>query len=77
MSQKSSVDSAFRSLTFVRQHYLDSTTKEHPSFASVAPYLHGVEKQSEHIAAETVRLQGFMRSLVPQSLDTGHVVIAL
>ena len=26
MSQKSSVDSAFRSLTFVRQHYLDSTT---------------------------------------------------
>jgi len=52
-------------------------TKEHPSSASVAPYLHGVEKQREHIAAETVRLQRFMRSLVPQSLDTGHVVIAL
>jgi DNA-binding NtrC family response regulator len=28
VSQKSSVDSAFRSLTFVRQHYLDSTTLE-------------------------------------------------
>jgi hypothetical protein len=52
-------------------------TKEHPSFAGVALYLHGVEKQCEHIAAETVRLQGFTRSLVPQSPDTGHVVVAL
>jgi len=51
--------------------------KEHPSFASVTPYVHGVEKQREHIAAETVRLQGFRRSLVPQSPDTGHVVVAL
>ena len=45
------------------------TTKEDPSSALVEPYLNGLEKQSKYIAAEAVRLQGFLHSFGPQSRD--------
>ena len=50
-------------------------TKEHPSFASVAPYLHGVEKQSEHIVTETLRLQKFVQALMLESMDASEAAL--
>jgi hypothetical protein len=41
-----------------------------PSFALIATHLNGLEKQSEKITAETVRLQGFLHSLGAPSTDT-------
>jgi hypothetical protein len=43
-----------------------------PSFALIATHLNGLEKQSEKITAETVRLQGFLHSFGPQSTDASE-----
>jgi hypothetical protein len=45
----------------------DLTTNGAPSFTLVATYLNGLNKQSETIAVEVLRLQGFVQSLDPQS----------
>ena len=50
------------------QHEL--ATDGHPSFATIAPYLNGLEKQSEKIAIESLRFQSFLHSLEPQKTDT-------
>jgi hypothetical protein len=41
-------------------------------FATIAPHLNGLEKQSEKIAVETVRLQSFLHSLGPQRTDASE-----
>jgi hypothetical protein len=47
-------------------------TTENPSSTLVGPYLNGLEKQSEHLATETVRLQGFLQSLGLQNTDASE-----
>jgi len=49
------------------QHEL--ATDGNPSFATVAPHLNGLEKQSEKIAVETVRFQSFLHSLSAQGTE--------
>ena len=49
-------------------------TKENPASASVATQLQAVEKQSEHLVTETVRLQRFVQSLILESPDGSSAV---
>jgi hypothetical protein len=62
------LDRVVSELTTIKQVL---ATAAHPSAARVAPYLSGVAEQSEQIAAEAERLQGFARAFVPPSLDAG------
>jgi hypothetical protein len=52
------------------EHELDMD--RHPSFATIAPHMNGLEKQSEKIAVETIRFQSFLQSLEPQSPDASE-----
>lgn len=45
-------------------------TDGRPSFATLAPHLNGLEKQSEKIAIESLRFQSFLHFLGPQKTDT-------
>ena len=67
--------------TLLDRVILELTTMEHelatkgnPSFATIAPHMNGLEKQSEKIAVETVRLQSFLHSLEPQRTDAAETV---
>jgi hypothetical protein len=55
--------------TLLDRVILELTTEGHSSFATIALHLNGLEKQSEKIAVESVRLQGFLHSLGPQKTD--------
>ena len=52
------------------QHEL--ATDGHPSFATIAPHLNGLEKQSEKMAIESLRFQSFLQSLDPQRTDASE-----
>jgi hypothetical protein len=63
--------------TLLDQVISELTTIEHElatdgnySFSIVAPHLNELEKQSAHLATETVRLQSFLQSLGLQRTDT-------
>lgn len=45
------------------------TMDGHPSFATIAPHLTGLEKQSEKLAVETYRFQSFLHSVGPPRPD--------
>jgi hypothetical protein len=47
-------------------------TAEYPSVVLVEPFWDGVAEQSEFIALETERLQGYVQCLLPPSPGTGE-----
>jgi hypothetical protein len=49
-------------------------TEGHPLFATIAPHQDELDKQSEKIAVESIRLQNFLHSLGPQRTDAADTV---
>jgi len=66
------IDHVIRELTIIERAL---TPKGTPSSALVATQLKAVEKQSEHIATETVRLQRFVQSLTLESTDASKTAV--
>jgi hypothetical protein len=60
------IDTVITELTTI-EHSL--APEGNPSSITTATHLKGLEKQSEHLAAETLRFQSFLHSLGPPRMD--------
>ena len=66
------IDHVLIELTTIEQ---ELTAKRKPSSALVTMQLKALEKQSEHIVTETLRLQRFVQSLTLESADASEAAV--